>query len=419
MSAALVVHRPDDMSLKTPPPKSRTGKSKKKGGKGVVIDTDAAGGSGEGTHGLLLNFDLEIESKERQFRSELQNALRAFRIRGETEINRIPPKMREMTVEEVEKMWGGNWAGTLGRMAMERQREEEGDEEEKERVMREGVKGKRKRAGAAAESSPERTNKNARKDGTPLKTRPVPTIPSSTSKRKLGKKAVPFVSANPSQKGPSSLPQNHIFNPSLPPTPLRKMNPSDILVTMNGSPVVNPLSKSTRDRQAIAGPSTHSAVQHAGIAEEEEEEEDVADDVTEGDDSEEDDLPDVEAYTATLLAQSQSQSQPSRSAPTRSVRSKRNPSLLWQEEVETGAGAGAGAGMDAGRETGDQPRLAEVKLPNGQLIRFDPLRLDRVVMNQELEDRGLSAKEREQVGKLLQMEVVKALQRQMESWSMA
>lgn len=197
------------------------------------------------------------------------------------------------------------------------------------------------------------------------------------------------------------------------------MNPSDVLVTMNGSPVVNPLSKSTRERQALAGPSTHSAVQHAGIAEEEEEEEDVADDVTEGDDSEEDDLPDVEAYTATLLAQSQSQSQPSRSAPTRSVRSKRNPSLLWQEEVETGAGAGAGAGMDAGRETGDQPRLAEVKLPNGQLIRFDPLRLDRVVMNQELEDRGLSAKEREQVGKLLQMEVVKALQRQMESWSMA
>lgn len=59
MSAALAVHRSEDMSLKTPPPKSRTGKSKKKGGKGVVINTDVAGGSGEGTHGLLLNFDLE------------------------------------------------------------------------------------------------------------------------------------------------------------------------------------------------------------------------------------------------------------------------------------------------------------------------------------------------------------------------
>lgn len=92
---------------------------------------------------LKVPADIPVESKERQFRSELQNALRAFRIRGETEINRIPPKMRDMTVEEVEKMWGGNWAGTLGRMAMERQREEEGDEEEKERVMREGVKGKR------------------------------------------------------------------------------------------------------------------------------------------------------------------------------------------------------------------------------------------------------------------------------------
>lgn len=166
------VYRSNELVPRTPPPK-KSGKSKKKGGgggggvKGVIIEMFDQGD--EGTHGLLENFDLEressyllwlnkdlwckdiadmffthlVESKERQFRLHLQTVLAAFKLRQVSEIARIPPKLLKMTIEDVEKHWGGNWAGTLGRIAVERQREEEVGEDEKERVLREGVKGKR------------------------------------------------------------------------------------------------------------------------------------------------------------------------------------------------------------------------------------------------------------------------------------
>jgi hypothetical protein len=214
------------------------------------------------------------------------------------------------------------------------------------------------------------------------------------------------------------------------------MNPTDVLLSTNGSPLVNPLSQSTRVRQANAAASSSAALHTAKRAAppeqitEEDESEPASEPEslderepgrdTESDSDDEDDLPDAAAYTARLLSQSQSQSQsqPSRSAPSRSTKPKRNPSLLWRESLHGGAGPAAAALPDGkdDEDDRDRPEWASVVLPTGAVIRFDPLALDRAEMNQELVDRGLDAKQREEVGKLLQAEVVKALQSRMQSW---
>lgn len=144
---------------------------------------------------------------------------------------------------------------------------------------------------------------------------------------------------------------------------------------------------------------------------EEDEEESSSDTGSEEEASDdENDLPDADAYAARLL--SQSQSQPNRSAPSRSTKPKRNPSLLWRESI---SGVPI-AERDEGVDEVDRSGWATVVLPNKSEIQFDPLALDRVALNEELVLRGLSVKEREEVGKVVQAEVVKALQSKIQSW---
>jgi hypothetical protein len=194
------------------------------------------------------------------------------------------------------------------------------------------------------------------------------------------------------------------------------MNPTDILLSMNGSPVVNPLSKSTRELQTVASSSTipppisKRPIPIAAPDQIVEEDEETSSPESEEVSDDENDLPDADAYAARLL--SQSQSQPSRSAPSRSTKPKRNPSLLWRESI-----SGVPIPEDNVREDEvDRSGWATVVLPNKSEIQFDPLALDRVALNEELVLRGLSAKEREEVGKVVQAEVVKALQSKIQSW---
>lgn len=222
---------------------------------------------------------------------------------------------------------------------------------------------------------------------------------------------------------PKSLPQNHIFNPSLPPTPLRKMNPSDVLLTVNGSPIANPLSSRSNPVQNASGPSRSgsssgtpaasrlysSRQEPATIEDDNEDEEDEGEAAAEdreegsGDDSDVDELPDPEAYESRLAASVCVKSKTVKSVPARLP--KRAPSLVFSQPLQ-----------GAGPSVSDRDPSKSYLPYKGQVIVFEPLNLKPVEMDLDMTLRGLSLEEQEEVRGLVQKEVVAVLDRKRQAW---
>ncbi|WVW84571.1 hypothetical protein I302_106605 [Kwoniella bestiolae CBS 10118] len=376
---------PTNVVMSTPPPQSRS--------KSMYSEVEK--------QGLLANFDIEVADKTLYFRSILSRTLASFRMREESEILSIPRELRGMTLGELESKWGGGWAGTLQKIRRESfEKKEKVREEKEEKEREEVVKGKRKRNGTAtADNSPERGGKNPRRDApTPSSTRKAQPPSSTTRSRattaaanKKGKNAVAS-----SSKGPSSLPQNHIFNPSLPPTPLfaSRSNPN--------RPLTSPLSKSSTS--AKSKPTTSSSHppsdQCTSHSEEEEEEEE--------EDEDDDDLPNPEEIEAKILS---SKTPSSKSSSSSRLKKKRGPSLIFRQSLAPNTV------MNRKEEEDGEP-LSHVNLSDGRVISFNPFNLTPGRVERELNegDGGLSKDEKKKVQEKINEQVIKSLRERMERW---
>ncbi|KIR68515.1 hypothetical protein I312_100398 [Cryptococcus bacillisporus CA1280] len=350
--------------------------------------------------GLLQNFDLEVQDKLQYFRSMLTQTLSSFSLREETEILSIPRELRNMTLGELEEKWGGGWAGTFHRIKAERFEVQEKEREEREEKGREeAVKGKRKRnvAGSSRGNSPARSTKNPRREApTPSSIRNTSSratssiaparAKSATTSKRTGKAIMAL-----SPKSTSGLPQDHIFNPALPPTPFRS--------TEAGSGVrPSPISKASNSY-----PHSRELPDNSGNMTS------VNEDSLEGDE-EEDDLPDPEAMEARLLSRPNVKSPSSKSR----SRKKRGPSLIFHQSL--GAKAKIISGPEpSGSLDSDEP-LATIQLSDGREISFNPFSLTPGRVERELEEGGVSKEEKVRVQNEVHAEVVKSLQARMEKW---
>ncbi|KAK8858498.1 hypothetical protein IAR55_002725 [Kwoniella newhampshirensis] len=368
--------------MTTPPPPART--------KSLFSEVEK--------QGLLQNFDLEVADKTQFFRSLLKHTLSSFSTRAESELVLIPRHLRGLTLGELEAKWGGGWVGTMQRMRKESfDAKEKVREEQEEKEREEVVKGKRKRNGTnTANSSPTRQTKNARRDApTPQSARKTrPAAPSSVTRAKASssstsKRPKSASSSSSATKPPSSLPQNHIFNPTLPPTPFRSTHSTRTIA----SPLTRVTSPSTRSRALSAASSTSSLP--ASEAE--------GNSNSDPDSDDSDDLPDPDALEAKLLASTKNRSPASKS------KKKRGPSLIFRQSLA--------APLQAATATtkSDEP-CASVELSDGRTITFNPFQLSPGRVEKELEEGGVNVEEKKRVKDKVQAEVFKSLQARMEQW---
>ncbi|WWC88775.1 uncharacterized protein L201_003688 [Kwoniella dendrophila CBS 6074] len=421
---------PTNVIMSTPPPRSRN--------KVLYSETEK--------EGLLENFDIEVAHKSEIFRSILARTLVSFRIREESEILKIPRELRKLTLAELESKWGGGWANTLKNIRRESfDKKEKVREENDENKREELVKGKRKRNGTnTTDNSPERGGKNPRRDApTPSSSRKAP--PSSTTRSKASTSAAArkgkssAVTAS-SSKGPSTLPQNHIFNPTLPPTPL--------FSSKANRPLTSPLSQPSKSSKPSSNPPSNAAIEEE--AEEEEEEEVSGTDQTEESEDEDDDeneLPDPEKLEAQILSAKTPMSKSSDSS--FRLKKKRGPSLIFRQslapgshsslvtplknggnsssstnsgEINNGSGSGLGLGTeieierDTDQNTGEP--ISNIILTNGRIISFNPFDLSPGRVDKELnENSNLTKAEIKRIHEKIQDECIKSLKEKMEKWT--
>ena len=88
--------------------------------------------------------------------------------------------------------------------------------------------------------------------------------------------------------------------------------------------------------------------------------------------------------------------------------------------------AGGTSGSDAkktpsalGGTADDDDVLSHLPLRDGRVMSFNPFKLDPISMNADMNDAGLTAEEREAIGKKVKEEVVKALAARLEKWTVA
>ncbi|WVN85002.1 uncharacterized protein L203_100139 [Cryptococcus depauperatus CBS 7841] len=357
-------------SVSTPPPDSRKPK-----GKFTEVEKQS----------LLQNFDLEVQDKLRYFRAMLAQTLASYRMREETEILSIPREVRKMTLGEVEAKWGGNWMETLNKVRAERfEVEEKKREEVKQKERQEVVKGKRKRAVTASrDGSPNRSTKSARRGGSAPKStrRHSVRTPSTRAKEAMFKNAS---NDNISSKYPSELPQDHVFNPSLPPTPLHsskiRMKPS-------------PLSQSNRIHLHSADSDAESSLNENA------EDEDIS--------STDDDLPDPEKMEERLMAGSTPGSKSSKH------KKKRAPSLIFRQSLGPSHLNTSGPSYHPPLSN-DGEKLSTIDLSDGRTISFNPFSLTPGRIESELEEGGVSREEKRRVQEEVHREVVGRLRERME-----
>nr|ODN94026.1 hypothetical protein L203_00200 [Cryptococcus depauperatus CBS 7841] len=380
-------------SVSTPPPDSRKPK-----GKFTEVEKQS----------LLQNFDLEVQDKLRYFRAMLAQTLASYRMREETEILSIPREVRKMTLGEVEAKWGGNWMETLNKVRAERfEVEEKKREEVKQKERQEVVKGKRyvkrstskvqsitlprKRAVTASrDGSPNRSTKSARRGGSAPKStrRHSVRTPSTRAKEAMFKNAsndnisskYPSVSINETDE----LPQDHVFNPSLPPTPLHsskiRMKPS-------------PLSQSNRIHLHSADSDAESSLNENA------EDEDIS--------STDDDLPDPEKMEERLMAGSTPGSKSSKH------KKKRAPSLIFRQSLGPSHLNTSGPSYHPPLSN-DGEKLSTIDLSDGRTISFNPFSLTPGRIESELEEGGVSREEKRRVQEEVHREVVGRLRERME-----
>ncbi|KAJ9117010.1 hypothetical protein QFC22_004668 [Naganishia vaughanmartiniae] len=66
---------------------------------------------------MLDNLDLEVNDRTKSFRSHLDDLLTSFEIRQESAIMCIPKNLRNLSMKEMNELWGGDWSTTLRKLA--------------------------------------------------------------------------------------------------------------------------------------------------------------------------------------------------------------------------------------------------------------------------------------------------------------
>jgi hypothetical protein len=168
-----------------------------------------------------------------------------------------------------------------------------------------------------------------------------------------------------------TLPQNHIFNPLLPPTPKMPRPPrrGESLLSINGSP----LAPENSDSES-------------------------------GEDDTE--LPDPKAYEARLA---KSQLSKSVSKPMAKGKGKRAPSSMIRQSL-------APAHQEDEEEEQDGTR--SITLSDGRCISYNPFMVDPAGMEAEMRECGLKEEDIERVSKQIRAEALQALTERMGIWKM-
>ncbi|WWC70674.1 uncharacterized protein I206_104625 [Kwoniella pini CBS 10737] len=360
--------------------------------------------------GLLANFDIEVADKTLYFRSILSRTLASFRMREESEILSIPRELRGMTLGELESKWGGGWTGTLQRIRRESFEKKEKVREEKEEKERdEVVKGKRKRNGTVStNNSPERGGKNPRRDAsTPASQGKAVSTSNTRSKASVASKkgknvTTPAIAS--SSKGPSFLPQNHIFNPTLPPTPFFSSN--------SHSPLSQP-SKS-KSYPSSSSSNIHPLSKSNPVSDNEKEEEKDDDDENENseEDEDENDLPNPELLEAKLLKNSKNHSD--LNSKSNRNKKKRGPSLIFRQSLISNSILPS----QEKEEEEEEENNVNINLSDGRIITFNPFNLTPGRVDKELNQNQskLSQNEKKKVQEQVHDLVVKSLRERMERW---
>lgn len=176
-----------------------------------------------------------------------------------------------------------------------------------------------------------------------------------------------------SQTDGQTLPQNHIFNPLLPPTPKMPRPPrrGESLLSINGSPLAPENSDS-----------------------------DSGEDDTE--------LPDPKAYEARLA---KSQLSKSISKPVPKGKGKRAPSLMIRQSL-------APARVHEEEEEDERDGTSSITLGDGRVISYNPFMVDPAGMEAEMRECGLGEEDIERVSKQIRAEALQALTERMGIWKM-
>ncbi|KAJ9101806.1 hypothetical protein QFC21_003145 [Naganishia friedmannii] len=280
---------------------------------------------------MLDNLDLEVNDRTKSFRSHLDDLLTSFEIRQESAIMCIPKNLRNLSMKEMNELWGGDWSATLRKLAektLENQNRVEKDkfDDAVQQVVDDKRKRKRGEATRSAETSETESGpirKSIRMQNTAA-TEKTATLVSLASKGKRilsGKKAT-AVSTTPavkrSTRGNSILVQSRpVLTPSssslnltstsrtrsavpssakfelpmvtMTPKEPRTLKENDFILSANGSPVTNPWK----------------GTPHAGVEQEHSYQMPGQYDVgTSTDEDDENELPDVAEMERRLLAKS-------------------------------------------------------------------------------------------------------------------
>lgn len=238
-----------------------------------------------------------------------------------------------------------------------------------------------------------------------------------------------------------TLPQDHVFNPSLPATPLLPRAPrvDESIVSLNGSPLAlapepeSPLRANASSR--LNTPSTLSRSRTTrNLASAADRTYPVSDSENDGADgdafSDEDDeadiddsfeLPDAAAFEAKLLAQGQKHQPVSPARPAR--KPKRAPSLLFRQSIGGAPATPAKApqkGKGRGtRESTADADLVDLELSDGRTISFNPMAVSPGRIQEELDTGGVSKDEQERVQARIKEEAMSALLSSMKKWQVA
>ncbi|KAJ9122785.1 hypothetical protein QFC24_004216 [Naganishia onofrii] len=239
---------------------------------------------------MLDNLDLEVNDRTKSFRSHLDDLLTSFEIRQESAIMCIPKNLRNLSMKEMNELWGGDWSTTLRKLAEKTLENQNRMEKDKfDDAVQQVVDDKRKRwatgsvnsVGATGctnahllhyESSENEGRRRARTQTATTAVEKSATLASLASKGKriLSGKKTKTVSTTPavkrSTRGDSILVQSRpVLTPSsssslntrtrsavpssakfeppaviMTPKEPRTMKENEFILSANGSPVTNP-----------------------------------------------------------------------------------------------------------------------------------------------------------------------------------
>lgn len=105
----------------------------------------------EGTH---ATFNIEslsadgctVEDRTKSFWSNLDDLMTSFEIRQESAIMCIPKNLRNLSMKEMNELWGGDWRATLRKLAEKTMENQQRQEKEKfDDAVQQVVDDKRKR----------------------------------------------------------------------------------------------------------------------------------------------------------------------------------------------------------------------------------------------------------------------------------